>query len=74
MPLAKFTSDVTVKDEVAVLFFDNDPETLVRGFFAGWERPQELYDLTQQAPGQPRRSARTCGRRRNNSPWTMFRG
>jgi peptide/nickel transport system substrate-binding protein len=49
IPLVKFTSDVTVEDEVAVLFYDRDEANAVRGFFTGWIPSQELYDLTIQA-------------------------
>lgn len=49
IPLPKFTSDVVVPDEVALLFYDNDPENALRGFLSGWDIPQELDDLTQEA-------------------------
>jgi peptide/nickel transport system substrate-binding protein len=49
IPLVKFTSDVTVEDEVAILFYDRDEANAVRGFFSGWVASQELYDLTQAA-------------------------
>jgi peptide/nickel transport system substrate-binding protein len=49
IPLPKFTSDVVVPDEVALLFYDNDPENALRGFLTGWDIPQELVDLTRQA-------------------------
>ncbi len=74
VPLVKFTSDVTVKDEVAVLFLDINQANAIRGFFSGWVASQELYDLTQQSPWGPRRSAWPYGPRRNRWPWTRFRG
>lgn len=49
VPLPKFTSDVTVPDEVAVLFYDNNPENAVAGFFTAWDIPDELSELTKQA-------------------------
>jgi peptide/nickel transport system substrate-binding protein len=49
IPLPHFTADVTVNDEVATLFWDNNPENVIRAFATGWPVPQELVDLTQQA-------------------------
>jgi peptide/nickel transport system substrate-binding protein len=49
VPLPHFTADVTVNDEVATLFYDNNPDNVIRAFASGWEVPQEIVDLTQEA-------------------------
>jgi len=49
IPLPHFTADVTVNDEVAALFWDTNPENVIRAWATGWEVPQDLYDTTQQA-------------------------
>ena len=49
VPLPKFTSDVVVPDEVALLFYDKDPSNILAGFFTGWEIPDELERLTEEA-------------------------
>lgn len=49
IPLPKFTSDVTVPDEVALLFYDNDPDNAVAGFFTGWDIPESLASATKEA-------------------------
>ena len=49
VPLPKFTSDVVVPDEVALLFYDKDPSNILAGFFTGWEIPDELERVTEEA-------------------------
>ncbi|MDE0654769.1 MAG: ABC transporter substrate-binding protein [bacterium] len=49
VPLPKFTSDVVVPDEVALLFYDTDPSNILAGFFTGWEIPDELERFTEEA-------------------------
>ena len=49
VPLVKFTSDVTVEDEVALLFFDTAESNALRGFFTGWKPPASLWSKTEQA-------------------------
>ncbi|MCY4102206.1 MAG: ABC transporter substrate-binding protein [bacterium] len=49
VPLPKFTSDVVVPDEVALLFYDKDPSNILAGFFTGWEIPDELERFTEEA-------------------------
>ena len=49
VPLPKFTSDVVVPDEVALLFYDKDPANILAGFFTGWEIPDELERVTEEA-------------------------
>lgn len=49
VPLVKFTSDVTVEDEVALLFYDTAESNALKGFFTGWQPPDSLFDLTEQA-------------------------
>ena len=49
IPLPQFTADVTVPDEVALLFYDDNPENSTAGFLSGWKIPQKLVDLTRQA-------------------------
>ncbi|MCY3661359.1 MAG: ABC transporter substrate-binding protein [bacterium] len=49
VPLPKFTSDVVVPDEVALLFYDKAPENILAGFFTGWDIPDELERLTEEA-------------------------
>ena len=49
VPLPHFTSDVTVNDEVATLFYDNNPDNVIRAFASGWDVPEEIVDMTQQA-------------------------
>jgi peptide/nickel transport system substrate-binding protein len=49
IPLPKFTADVIVPDEVALLFYDTDPENALAGFLTGWEVPEALDDLVEQA-------------------------
>jgi len=49
IPLPKFTSDMLLPDEVALLFYDDDPSNALAGFFTGWDIPQELSDLTKEA-------------------------
>ncbi len=49
VPLVKFTSDVTVEDEVALLFFDTAESNALKGFFTGWIPPDSLFALTEQA-------------------------
>jgi peptide/nickel transport system substrate-binding protein len=49
IPLPKFTSDVVVPDEVALLFYDTDPENALAGFLTGWDIPEELDDLVEEA-------------------------
>ncbi len=49
VPLPKFTSDVVVPDEVALLFYDKDPSNILAGFFTGWEIPDELERYTEEA-------------------------
>ena len=49
VPLPKFTSDVVVPDEVALLFYDKDPENILAGFFTGWAIPDELERVTEEA-------------------------
>ena len=49
VPLPKFTSDVVVPDEVALLFYDKDPSNILAGFFTGWDIPDELERVTEEA-------------------------
>ena len=49
VPLPKFTSDVVVPDEVALLFYDKAPENILAGFFTGWDIPDELERVTEEA-------------------------
>ncbi len=49
VPLPKFTSDVVVPDEVALLFYDKAPENILAGFFTGWDIPDELERVTEAA-------------------------
>ena len=49
IPLPKFTSDMLLPDEVALLFYDNDPSNALAGFFTGWKIPDELSELTKEA-------------------------
>ena len=50
VPLVQFTADVTVNDEIALLFYDvNVKDNAIAAFATGWAVPQNLYDLTQQA-------------------------
>lgn len=49
VPLVKFTSDVSVEDEVALLFYDTAESNALRGFFTGWQPPDSLFALTEQA-------------------------
>ena len=49
VPLPKFTSDVVVPDEVALLFYDKAPDNILAGFFTGWDIPDELERLTEEA-------------------------
>ena len=49
IPVPQFTSDVIVPDEVALLFFDNNPENGMAGFLSGWKISKKLVDLTRQA-------------------------
>ncbi len=49
VPLVKFTSDVSVEDEVALLFYDTAESNALKGFFTGWQPPDSLFELTQQA-------------------------
>ena len=49
IPLPKFTSDVNVPDEVALLFYDDNPENSMGGFLSGWKISKNLIDLTRQA-------------------------
>ena len=49
VPLPKFTSDVVVPDEVALLFYDKDPDNILAGFFTGWDIPDELERVTEEA-------------------------
>jgi peptide/nickel transport system substrate-binding protein len=50
VPLVQFTADVTVNDEVALLFYDVSlDDNPIAAFATGWAVPQELYDLTQTA-------------------------
>ena len=49
VPLPKFTSDVVVPDEVALLFYDKDPSNILAGFFTGWAIPDELERVTEEA-------------------------
>ncbi|MFN8224820.1 MAG: ABC transporter substrate-binding protein [Gaiellales bacterium] len=49
VPLVKFTSDVTVEDEVALLFYDTAESNALKGFFTGWQPPDSLFELTEKA-------------------------
>ena len=49
VPLPKFTSDVVVPDEVALLFYDKAPQNILAGFFTGWDIPDELERVTEAA-------------------------
>jgi len=49
IPLPQFTADMALPDEVALLFFNNDADNALAGFFTGWQIPQELSDTTKQA-------------------------
>ena len=78
IPLPHFTADVTVNDEVATLFWDNNPENVIRAFATGWEVPQEMVDLTQEAAGDRRGAAngdvaQVQQMAMDNAPWvTLF--
>ena len=45
----KFTSDVSVEDEVALLFYDTAESNALKGFFTGWQPPDSLFELTEKA-------------------------
>jgi peptide/nickel transport system substrate-binding protein len=79
IPLPHFTADVTVNDEVATLFWDNNPENVIRAFATGWEVPQEMVDLTQEAARATDEAQRTemwpqvQQMAMDNAPWvTLF--
>jgi peptide/nickel transport system substrate-binding protein len=48
VPLVQFTADVPVNDEVALLFYDDNPENALRAFATGWKVPHELVQMTQK--------------------------
>lgn len=47
VPTPSFTSDVTVPDEVALLFYEPPPLNPIGGFATGWKIPPRLWQLTQ---------------------------
>ncbi len=49
IPFPKFTSDMLLPDEVALLFYDNDKSNALAGFFTGWKIPDKLSELTKEA-------------------------
>lgn len=48
VPLVQFTADVPVNDEVALLFYDDNPDNALRAFATGWKVPHELVSMTQK--------------------------
>lgn len=48
IPTPTFTSDVTVPDEVALLFYQPPPQNPIGGFATGWPIPSHLWRLTQE--------------------------
>ena len=73
--LPHFTADVTVNDEVETLFWDNNPENVIRAFADGLGGSAGDGGPHAGRRGRPtRRSGRSCGRRCSRSPWTMRRG
>lgn len=49
IPLPQFTADMALPDEVALLFFNNDADNALAGFFTNWKIPQALSDTTKEA-------------------------
>lgn len=47
VPLVQFTADVPVNDEVALLFYDDNPDNAIAAFATGWKVPAELVQMTQ---------------------------
>lgn len=49
IPLTSFTADVSVPDELATIFFDDDPKNAQAGIYTGWKIPKDLIENTKKA-------------------------
>ena len=73
IPLPHFTADVTVNDEVATLFWDNNPENVIRAFATGWE-VQRWWTSHRRRRATDEAQRTEMWRRCSRWRWTMRRG